>query len=131
MNKIHGRTKEIALLDKTFNSENPEFLVIYGRRRVGKTFLVRKYFKKQNCTFLNITGQKASFDNRIKEIVAKLNQLNPDLPNLLGFGVSSKADVQEAIKFGLDGVIIGSVLIKELSNGVGAVVDKFASMQIN
>ena len=42
--KIIGREKEQAALKQYFESDEPEFLVIYGRRRVGKTFLVREYF---------------------------------------------------------------------------------------
>ena len=41
MAKIIGRKQEIRLLNDYFNSKSPEFVVVYGRRRVGKTFLVR------------------------------------------------------------------------------------------
>ena len=40
-----GRDKEVALLSRLLQSEKPRFLAIYGRRRVGKTFLIRNYFK--------------------------------------------------------------------------------------
>ncbi len=36
---IVGRKEEIAELDKLYYSDRPEFVAIYGRRRVGKTFL--------------------------------------------------------------------------------------------
>ena len=36
---IIGREKEVKELSKLFNSNKPEFVAIYGRRRVGKTFL--------------------------------------------------------------------------------------------
>lgn len=39
-NLIIGRNREIAELQRIFNSKQSEFAVIYGRRRVGKTFLV-------------------------------------------------------------------------------------------
>ena len=45
MNSIVGRKKEIKQLDKVVNSHKSEFVAIYGRRRVGKTFLVREYFQ--------------------------------------------------------------------------------------
>jgi uncharacterized protein len=41
---IVGRKKEIQRLDTLVQSKKSEFLAIYGRRRVGKTFLVREYF---------------------------------------------------------------------------------------
>ena len=37
-----GREAEAAKLEKCLNSQRSEFIAIYGRRRVGKTFLVRK-----------------------------------------------------------------------------------------
>jgi len=40
-----GRTKEKEELLDLFYSERPEFVVLYGRRRVGKTFLVNSLFE--------------------------------------------------------------------------------------
>lgn len=41
---IIGRTKEIRELDNIYKSGKPEFIALYGRRRVGKTFLIdQKY----------------------------------------------------------------------------------------
>lgn len=40
-----GREEEIEKLDKMILSNQPEFLAVYGRRRVGKTFLVRQHLK--------------------------------------------------------------------------------------
>ena len=42
--KIIGREKEKAALTQYHDSGVPEFLVVYGRRRIGKTFLIREYF---------------------------------------------------------------------------------------
>ncbi len=39
-----GRKQEIELLEQSFHSNRSEFIAIYGRRRVGKTFLVRQLF---------------------------------------------------------------------------------------
>jgi AAA+ ATPase superfamily predicted ATPase len=50
MNTIVGRKKEIELLQRIVESEEPEFLAIYGRRRVGKTFLIKQFFNN-NFTF--------------------------------------------------------------------------------
>lgn len=40
--KLIGREAEAAKLEKCLDSQRSEFIAIYGRRRVGKTFLVRK-----------------------------------------------------------------------------------------
>ena len=40
-----GREDEISLLKKYATSDRAEFVAIYGRRRVGKTFLINNVFK--------------------------------------------------------------------------------------
>ena len=39
-----GRTKEIEELIRLYESDESEFVAVYGRRRVGKTYLVRETF---------------------------------------------------------------------------------------
>ena len=43
MNVI-GRKTEINELDRIMESTSSEFVMVYGRRRVGKTYLIREYF---------------------------------------------------------------------------------------
>ena len=45
MSKIIGRKQEIEELNNLYASDKPEFVAIYGRRRVGKTFLVKELFQ--------------------------------------------------------------------------------------
>jgi uncharacterized protein len=54
MAELIGRTREKDILKKIVQSDSSEFIVIYGRRRVGKTFLIREYFK--NKFHFQITG---------------------------------------------------------------------------
>ena len=42
---IVGRQAEIAELEKLYHSGRPEFVAVYGRRRVGKTFLIKQALK--------------------------------------------------------------------------------------
>ena len=42
MANIIGRKKEINELERLYRSENSEFVAVYGRRRVGKTYLVKE-----------------------------------------------------------------------------------------
>ncbi len=42
--KIIGRVQEIRLLDDLVQSGKAEFVALYGRRRVGKTYLLQQYF---------------------------------------------------------------------------------------
>ncbi len=44
MCEIIGRKNEIAELKRYYKSGRPEFVAVYGRRRVGKTFLIDEVF---------------------------------------------------------------------------------------
>ena len=46
MNLI-GRENEKAILSQCLSSGKAEFVVVYGRRRVGKTFLIKSFFKEK------------------------------------------------------------------------------------
>ncbi len=39
-----GRKDEIQTIENCLLSKRPEFLAVYGRRRVGKTFLIKEFF---------------------------------------------------------------------------------------
>ena len=45
MSKIIGRKSEIEELEKLYYSDRSELVVVYGRRRVGKTFLIKQALK--------------------------------------------------------------------------------------
>jgi uncharacterized protein len=74
--KIVGREKEIEKLNKLLTSSGSEFLAVYGRRRVGKTFLIRQHFKSQ--IVFDFTGAKeASKSEQLENFFAVyLNQTN-------------------------------------------------------
>jgi len=46
-NNIIGRNKEQKRLQELYKSDKPEFVAIYGRRRVGKTFIIRQMFENE------------------------------------------------------------------------------------
>lgn len=45
MSIIIGRKREIEELERFYQSDRPEFVAVYGRRRVGKTFLIKQALK--------------------------------------------------------------------------------------
>ncbi len=66
--KIVGRHYEQQQLQKKFDSQEAEFIAIYGRRRVGKTFLIRNFFKDKNCLFFQVSGiHKDPFNLQLNE----------------------------------------------------------------
>lgn len=85
MNKIIGREVELNILNNMLTSDKSELIAIYGRRRVGKTFLVRETYK--NPTIFEVSGipdgsYKEQLQNFFDEI-AKRNTsfLKRDKPN--------------------------------------------------
>lgn len=47
--RIIGPQNEKAILEQASRSPDSEFVAVYGRRRVGKTHLVREYFGDAIC----------------------------------------------------------------------------------
>ncbi|MCL1909834.1 MAG: AAA family ATPase [Kiritimatiellaeota bacterium] len=73
--KVVGRQKEKAELKRYFESGRPEFIAVTGRRRVGKTYLIKETLS-ENITFYftgsigkNITNayQLRKFDDTLAE----------------------------------------------------------------
>ena len=54
MGRIVGRSEEQALFRKMKRSSRSEFIAVYGRRRIGKTYLIRNAF--DNKFHFHITG---------------------------------------------------------------------------
>lgn len=53
---IIGRHREKSKLKQIASSNQAEFLAVYGRRRIGKTFLIREYFKAKKHIYFQTTG---------------------------------------------------------------------------
>lgn len=58
------------MLQKRYDSGKFEFLPVYGRRRVGKTTLLREFMKTHNGVFFTATGD--SLKNNIDNLASKL-----------------------------------------------------------
>lgn len=43
-NNIVGREREMDLFERKLSSISAEFIAVYGRRRVGKTYLIKSIF---------------------------------------------------------------------------------------
>lgn len=70
---IVGRVAEQARLRRVLTSSEPELVVVHGRRRVGKTFLVRQFFGDRICFELTgaydapLAEQLASFARALRQ----------------------------------------------------------------
>ncbi len=72
---VFARVRELKVLQQLFDSGKPEFLAIYGRRRIGKTFLIREFFKNKGLYFA-LTGVKdASVKKQLKNFTAEFTRV--------------------------------------------------------
>ncbi len=97
-----GREKETQLLETCFISKKPEFIALYGRRRVGKTFTIRHFFsRKKNAVFFNATGSK---DGPLKE---QINHFMEQVGDAFFHGVVPKPgkNWDEAFKILTDAIL--------------------------
>lgn len=80
MQKFIGRQQELAELNKIYTSIKSEFVSVYGRRRVGKTFLIRTAFAKK-FTF-QVTGlANASLTQQLTNFHITLQKVFPFIEN--------------------------------------------------
>jgi len=72
---VIGRTEEQHILQKALDSLEPEMVAVIGRRRVGKTFLIRSFFKEK--IIFEMTGVRGiSTDKQLKNFSLLLKKLS-------------------------------------------------------
>ena len=73
---IVGRRQELVLIEEILTSKEPELVALWGRRRIGKTFLLKYGRGAIKNYYFEVTGQKdalqkvqlAHFNNIISEV---------------------------------------------------------------
>ena len=83
MVKIIGRKLEQERLKNSLISGAPELIAVYGRRRVGKTFLIREFYRKHlvfEVTGLHKGSMSDQLDNFKKALSTKTSSANQDSP---------------------------------------------------
>ena len=80
MNKLFiGREKEQQQLKEYLNSEQSEFIAVYGRRRVGKTFLIQKVIGSDYAFY--VAGMnKVSMRIQLKNFMQGIRKNCPKVP---------------------------------------------------
>ena len=66
-----GRDKYLETLDKLYIRPRSDLIVVFGRRRIGKSFLCQRHLKRHlGLSFEGVEAQSSSF--QIKSIIGKL-----------------------------------------------------------
>ena len=74
--KIAGRQAEVVLLQSLLKKEESAFVAMYGRRRIGKTYLIRQVFENEivfECS--GVLGK--NMPQQLENFWRSLNETNP------------------------------------------------------
>ena len=86
-----GREKELQKLNELYQSDQFEFVVFYGRRRVGKTTLIREFMQEKKGIYYmavegakkeNLSGLSEAFATQEEQAIS--NMMFRDYEALLG-----------------------------------------------
>lgn len=104
MKRFIGRESELKTLDREFNRESG-FVVIYGRRRVGKTTLIKEFIKNKDAMYFLATeeleaGNMKRFTNTLAEYTKQeylKNARFSDWEDLLKIFATYKSDTKKVL----------------------------------
>ncbi|MDD3926400.1 MAG: ATP-binding protein [bacterium] len=94
VDNFYNRKYELAALDDCWQADGAQLALLYGRRRLGKTYLLQKFLHddKPHCYFL---AAQTSFQASLAELARALLAIAPDrgyteadlstIPNILRF----------------------------------------------
>ncbi len=90
-----GREKELNTLDKLYSSDKFEFVVIYGRRRVGKTALINRFIEDKKAIYF--MGVESNEKQNLENFSRSMLTLNSGIQTELSF-VSFQAALEYAFQ---------------------------------
>lgn len=86
MGKFRGRISELRSLQNRYNCEEFQMIVLYGRRRIGKTELMNEFMRRRSCRSISFTATEQS-ENDLLSIMTEtvLSELSPDMLSVVQF----------------------------------------------
>ncbi|WP_084728057.1 ATP-binding protein [Thermosipho atlanticus] len=79
--KFIDRIDEMNFLEKEYNKKTSSFVVLYGRRRVGKTRLIKEFIKNKNSVYFLATEENEIENIKTFQNILYLKYKNPLLSN--------------------------------------------------
>lgn len=94
-----GRKRELSSLEKLYHQQGFDMTVIYGRRRIGKSTLIREFLKGKRAIFYTATkvGKARNLELFCQQVVSLLD------PSLTGVSFSSLEAILDFITDRLSG----------------------------
>lgn len=86
MREFRGRLAELNSLKKKFDTDEFQMVVLYGRRRIGKTELMNEFMRRQKCKCISFTAVEQS-EKELLSIMTEtaLAELAPDMIGMVEF----------------------------------------------
>ena len=103
--KFYNRKKELRILDKFYRSKDKEFLVLYGRRRLGKTSLLKEFANKKPSLFFSCPLSTSKEALRLFQVQMAESFNEPILRQMTFAGWT------EAIQYTIEKAIVGQKVI--------------------
>lgn len=72
---FYARKKELAVLDSLYNSKKFEMLIMHGRRRIGKSYLLSHFASLHKKNTVYFTGDKSSEKTNVQNFCTELNSV--------------------------------------------------------
>ena len=86
MSEFRGRIAELDILQKKFDTDGFQMIVIYGRRRIGKTELMNEFMRRQKCKTVSFTAVEQSEKDLLSIMTETvLASLAPELMDMVSF----------------------------------------------
>ena len=85
-----GRENELQTLQKLYNSGNSEFLVLYGRRRIGKTTLLKHFLSGKKAIFFTAV-EDYPVSESLKQFYERVSERTGTVSFMSGFESWEKA----------------------------------------
>lgn len=90
-----GREQELSSLDKLYTSNKFEFMVIYGRRRVGKTALITQFIQGKKAIYF--MGVESNARQNLENLSQSILEFSMDAPTETAF-LSFQAALEHVFK---------------------------------
>lgn len=92
-------------------------LILLVAPNTSEERMIKILQKSQGCVYLisstGVTGMQFGPDHNIKEKI-RVIQKNPQISLIVGFGISSREDIQLVESWGVDGIVMGSSFVRKL-----------------
>ena len=96
--EFKGRVRELNLLDELWQATEATLLVLYGRRRVGKTRLLEQWTKQSKTRALYWMAEPSSAADQLRSFSQALyNFANPNAPAPLDFSYTTWAQAWQQV----------------------------------